>query len=153
MKVAIPKVKNNNRKTGFPPPPIPLEQSAYKDLQKDDYLTMKLWSIPNKSNSPVYKLNVPYYKDRTPEEWLKFLINLNKIIIGQDLSTGTTQFAMARRFLMGNTLAQFNKKLEELKEEAIKDAAEGTTISTSSIETPDNLKKVSQGGHKDCVAS
>ena len=42
MKVAIPKVKNNNRKTGFPPPPIPLEQSAYKDLQKDDYLTMKL---------------------------------------------------------------------------------------------------------------
>ena len=64
-----------------------------------------------------------------------------KIIVGQDLTTGVTQFAMARRFLMGDTLAQFNKKLEELKEEAIKDAAEGTTISTSSIETPDNLKK------------
>ena len=141
MKVAIPKIKNNKRKTGFPPPPIPLERSAYKDLQKDDYLTMKLRSIPNKSNSPVYELNVPYYKDGTPEEWLKFLVNLKKIIIGQDLTTGVTQFAMARRFLMGDTLAQFNKKSEELKEEAIKDAAEGTTISTSSIETPDNLKK------------
>ena len=79
MKVAIPKVKKTKRKTGFLPLPIPLEQSAYKDLQKDNYLTMKLWSIPTKSNSPVYELNVPYYKDRTPEEWLKFLLNLKKL--------------------------------------------------------------------------
>ena len=66
------KVSNNNHKTGFLPPPIPLERPKAKTLQKDEYLVMKLQSIPNKSTSLVYELNVSYFKDGMPEEWLKF---------------------------------------------------------------------------------
>ena len=140
MKVSVPKKTNNNdRKSGFLPPPIPLERPTNKVLQKDEYLVMKLRSVPNKSNSPVYELNVPYFKDGTPEEWMKFLINFKKIIIGQDLSTGPTQFAMARRLLMGETLTEFNKKVEELKVEATEAADEGVAITDRTVETIDNL--------------
>ena len=110
-------------------------------MQKDDYLTMKLQLIPNKLTSPVYELNVPYFKnDGTPEEWLKFLRNFKKIIIGQDLNTGATQFAMARRLLLGETLSQFNKKASEILSEAVKDAEEGSVITKSDVETVPNLQ-------------
>ena len=141
MKVVPNKKNNTDRKSGFLPPPIPLERAETKTLQKDDYLTMKLRSIPNKSTSPVYELNVPYFKaDGTPEEWLKFLRNFKKVIVGQDLTTGVTQFAMARRLLMGETLAQFNKKAKDLLEEAVKDAAEGDVITEADVETVANLQ-------------
>ena len=104
------KVSNKDCKTGFLPPPIPLKRPVIRTLQKDKYLVMKLWSIPNKSTSPVYELNVPYFKDSTLEEWLKFLENFNKVLVGQDLTMGATQFAMAWRLLMGDTLSQFEKK-------------------------------------------
>ena len=48
---------------------------------------MKLHSIPGKDNSPIYKLNVLYFKDLMPKEWLKFLINFKKVIVGQALNT------------------------------------------------------------------
>ena len=136
MKVLVPKkTSNNNCKLGFLPPPIPLERPTNKTLQKDEYLVMKLQSIPNKSTSPVYKLNVLYFKDGTLEEWMKFLANFTKIVIGQDLSTGATQFAMACRLLMDETLAEFNKKAEEIKVKATNAAKEGVAIMDSIIET------------------
>ena len=102
MKVVPTKTSTSDCKTGFLPLPIPLQQALPKTLQKDDYLTMKLRSIPKKASSPVYKLNVPYFKNNgTPKEWLKFLQNFKKIIIGQDLTTGAMQFAMAWCLLIG----------------------------------------------------
>ena len=134
------KVSNNDRKTGFLPPPIPLERAEAKKLQKDDYLVMKLRSIPNKATSPVYELNIPYFKDGTSEEWFKFLENFKKVLVGQDLNTGATQFAMARRLLTGDTLSQFDKKFKELKTEAVTAAEEGTAVTDSDIETAPNLR-------------
>ena len=134
------KVSSADRKSGFLPPPIPLERPEVKKLQKDEYLVMKLRSIPNKSTSPVYELNVPYFKDGTPEEWLKFLENFRKVLVGQDLTTGVTQFAMARRLLLGDTLAQFEKKIKEVKNAAVAAAEEGTAITNADVETIDNLK-------------
>ena len=128
------------RKHGFLPPPIPLDCAVTKDLNKDDYLTMKLQLIPNKTTSPIYKLNVPYFKDSTPEEWLKFLSNLQKVIVGQNLETGPTQFAMTHWLLVGDILSQFNKRATKLKEEAQAAAAEGTTINDIDIEIQTNLQ-------------
>ena len=112
---------------------------------------MKLRSDPKKSSSPIYKLNVPYFKSGTVKEWMKFLNNLEKVIIGQDLSTGPTQFSMSRRLLSGDTLAQFNNKALALKNEEImqraknkKEGEEVTPVSTEDIETHANLKKCLQ---------
>ena len=74
INAAIGKKSTSERKHGFLPPPIPLDRSITKTLNKDDYLTMKLQLIPNKSTSPVYKLNVPYFKDGTPKELISPLL-------------------------------------------------------------------------------
>ena len=69
------------------------------------------------------------------------LINFKKVIVGQGLNTGPTQFAMARRFLMGDTLSQFNQKANELKEKAVLEAAENTTVTNAMIEMVANLEE------------
>ena len=147
----VPKKTTNDQHSGFLPPPIPLERPALKILQKDKYLVMKLQSDPKKATSPIYKLNVPYFKNGTVEEWMKFLDNLEKVIIRQDLSTGPTQFSMSRRLLSGDTLAQFNNKALALKNketiQQAKNKKEGEDIVTGTmedIETHDNLKKCLQ---------
>ena len=64
---------------------------------------MKLQSDPKKSSSPIYKLNVPYFKNGIAKEWMKFLDNFEKIIIRQDISTGPMQVLMARQSFSSST--------------------------------------------------
>ena len=112
---------------------------------------MKLQSNPKKSSSPIYELNVPYFKNGTVKEWMKFLDNLEKVIIRQDLSTGPTQFSMARQLLSGDMLAQFNNKALAIKNketvQRAKNKKEGedvVPVNTEDIETHANLKKCLQ---------
>ena len=48
MKVNVPR-KNNKSNNGFAPPPIPLERPSFKELEKDQYLALKLKSDPNRA--------------------------------------------------------------------------------------------------------
>ena len=115
MKVTVPRRNNNNNTNhGFAPPPIPLEKPEVKELEKDQYLALKLKSIPNRANSAEYTLNVPYFQSGTPEEWLKFLQNLERVFVGQNLTTGPNKFSMARRLLAGDSLSHFDRKAETL---------------------------------------
>ncbi len=118
MKVTIPK-KTGERPNGFSNAPISLERPTVAEVTKDSYLKMKLRSTPTDADSPTYELEICYFKSGTPEEWLKFKKNLNRVIIGQNLTTGPTQYAMARRLLLGNCLAVFNNKAEELQNETV----------------------------------
>ena len=68
MKISPTIPKKNNGKSGFIPPPIPLERPEPKILEKGTYLAMKLRSIPDNDESPVYELQIPYFKTGTPEE-------------------------------------------------------------------------------------
>ena len=100
MKVTIPKCSKKNP-PGFVPPPIPLERPEPKELEKDDYVTLKLKTVPRSSTSAEYSLNMLYFCNGTPEEWLKFLTNLKRVFNGQNLTTGPHKFSMARRLLVG----------------------------------------------------
>ena len=60
MKVAVPKRSKKNP-PGFVPPPIPLERPESKELEKDDYVALKLKTVPRSSTSAEYSLNVPYF--------------------------------------------------------------------------------------------
>ena len=67
MKVNFPR-KNSKNNNGFAPPPIPLERPAVKELEKDQYLALKLKSVPGRATSGEYTLNVPYFQSGTAEE-------------------------------------------------------------------------------------
>ena len=85
-----------------------------KELAKDQYLALKLKSVPGQATSAEYTLNVPYFQSGTPEEWLKFLQNLDRVFVGQNLTTGPNKFSMARRLLAGDSLSHFDRKAETL---------------------------------------
>ena len=81
MKVNVPR-KSNKNSNGFAPPLIPLERPASKEMEKDQYLALKLKSVPGRQSSGEYTLNVSYFQSGTAEEWLKFLQNLEKVFLG-----------------------------------------------------------------------
>ena len=76
------KTANRDWKAGLLPPPILLQRTEPAALRKDDYLTMKLRLLLTKEKSPTYNLVVPYFSKGTPEEWLKFLKNIDRVFVG-----------------------------------------------------------------------
>ena len=108
--------------SGFLAPPIPLEVSKEKvKLNKDEYLAMKLRSVPSDEKSPVYELAVPYFDTGTTKEWFKFEKSLKIVFIGQGLTTGPTQYAMTCQLLTGESLVKFNRQAAEFSSETTAD--------------------------------
>ena len=95
-------------------PPIPLERPSKKELQKTDYQTYKLRSTPTQNNSPTYELIVPYFATGTCEEFLVFQKNVNKVIVGQNVTTAANKFALVRGLLQGDSLTTFNNMATSL---------------------------------------
>ena len=76
-------------------------------------MALKLQSNPGAAESPTYEISIPYFGSGTPEQWLKFQRDLNRVIIGQNITTGPPKYAMARRLLEGDALAKFNERAVE----------------------------------------
>lgn len=103
----------NTGKKPFVPPPIPLARPAIKELKKQEYLTMKLRSDPADANSQTYDLTIQFFRTGAPEEWLLFQRDLNRVLTGQNITTGPQKFTMIRRLITGDTLAVFNNAAQE----------------------------------------
>lgn len=103
---------NDNRK-GRISPPIPLDRVEGRSLVKGEYLAYKLRNDPADDSSPTYELAVPYFSSGTCEEWLKFRANVDKVLLGQHVTTGPAKFLVARRLLTGDALSVFNAALAQ----------------------------------------
>ena len=64
----------------------PLEKEEIKAVKSSEMLKMKLKSIPDSDTSPTYDLNVPFFSQGTPEEWIMFVKNLERVFLGQNLA-------------------------------------------------------------------
>eukprot|EP00957_Ditylum_brightwellii_P074986 5698642-Ditylum_brightwellii.AAC.1 len=51
---------------------IPFPRPELRNLEKGQYHTYKLRTTPVDATLPVYELSVPFFDERTPEEWIKF---------------------------------------------------------------------------------
>ena len=69
---------------------------------------IKCRTNPTNASSTTYKIGMSYFKDGTPEEWLLYKHHLTRCLDGQGATAGSSKFALARRLLMGCTLADFN---------------------------------------------
>ena len=105
-------------------PPIPLERTEAKKVPKTTYVTFKLRSTPTDSDSPEYDFSMQYFRTGTTEELLLCLKNIRKVIVGMNVTTGPTQYAMVRRILQGDALSAFDR-----------------AAVTNGNETVENLKK------------
>jgi len=66
------------------------------------------------AESAIYKVYVPPFDRGTPEEWLKFYKTLERIIDGNGLTTGPSQYNLARALLTGDALKHFNNRAQAL---------------------------------------
>jgi len=90
-------------------PPIGLARPEIRELEHGEYQRYKLRNVPEDESSPTYELSVPYFGTGTPEEWLKFRKNLEKVVVGQNVTTGPGRYTVARRLLEGDALASFDQ--------------------------------------------
>lgn len=90
------------------PPPIPLARPTPSELKKGSYVAVTLRSVPTDDNSQTYELNIGIFRSGSPEQFLEFRRDLLKAIAGQNITTGPSKFAMARRLLAGDALSVFN---------------------------------------------
>ena len=100
--------RKNVRATIMQVPPIPYKRKEKKKLAQDERLTLKLRTDPANQDSQEYELTVAIFSSGTPEEWLVFLKNLNKTMVGMNITNGPAKYTMARRLMEGEALANFN---------------------------------------------
>ena len=102
MKVAMP----HERRVPMEPP-IPLDRPVKRELEKGDYLVYKLRNDPADPASGGYDLTIPYFRDGTPEQFLRFRKNLLKVFAGQNVTDGPGMFTIGRRLMDGDALSEF----------------------------------------------
>ena len=95
-------------------PAIALSRPEKKVLTKGQYVEYKCFSSPGDTDSPAYNIQIPYFGSGTPEEWLMFLDNLDKALVGQHITDGPGRYEFTERLLQEDTLATFRLKTLEV---------------------------------------
>ena len=90
------------------PPPILILEAQEEAKKQDDYAKLKLRTHPDNPNSDTYELHIAYFEQGTPEKWLKFKKNYERIQAGLKLTAGPQNFLMVRTLLRGDALRIFN---------------------------------------------
>ena len=100
-------------------PSIPLTRPEESKVKPEDMLKFKLLSNPTDKDGPTYEMQVKIFKSGTPEEYIKTLIALKKVLKGQNITTGQAQYAMARRLFNGEALTSFNNASAKVGTETV----------------------------------
>ena len=87
---------------------VPLIREVEKEIPKDKRIVIKLRSTPTDANSQLYEVVTRAFDHGTPEEWIRHLKMIRRILVGQNITTGPDSFRMTRRLLEGKALADFN---------------------------------------------
>ena len=100
------------------PPPILFKRSLWnKEAEDAESTAFKLRSNPTDKDSQVYELKARSFAHGTPEQFILWKRDLNKVIKGQNVTRPTDKFEMARRVLHGDALAVFDKEALTLIQE------------------------------------
>jgi hypothetical protein len=89
-------------------PPIPLIPVEETTGKTEESMKFKLLSVTGKKDLPTYEVTVNIFKTGTPEEYIKALIALEQVCIGQNLKDAKEKYSMARCVFKGEALTAFN---------------------------------------------
>jgi hypothetical protein len=94
------------------------EDSTSKNNLYQDSICHEVKYDPTDKKSEPYKKYVKPFSHGTPEQWLKFMEDLNIVICGNGLKkNGSAHFNLTRSSLKGEALCIFNDKAAEQEEE------------------------------------
>ena len=105
----------------LPEPPIGLYYRQRRTPEIDEGFKLKLKSNPGDPNSSDYTFFIRYLKpnDSDPEYYADWVIDLKKVIQGQNLMAGPPRYRLVRDLLQGRHLFDFNTFATELGAETI----------------------------------
>ena len=99
-------------------PPVLLKYEEEDVPAKNEFVKVAILSDPTYADSEKNYIKFRYFKQGTPEKWLKAQEDLEKIFEGQNVSTPAGKSSLVRgQFLKGDALRVF-----ELKARSIVDA-------------------------------
>ena len=110
MKPQLPKCDWKNR---GPTPPICYKTNTTivkTPTDKSDSLKVNIKTELGERDSKTVAIYVPLFRTGSPDAHFKFVMIIHKIIQGQDLSTGSQKFGMARNLVVGEALRVFEQK-------------------------------------------
>jgi hypothetical protein len=82
------------------PPPIRFKRSLWNnDAEDAESTAFKLRSNPTDKDSQLYELGARSFTDGTPEQFIHWKRDLDKVIKGQNVTRPTDMYEMARRVL------------------------------------------------------
>ena len=82
-------------------PPIPFltDKEADKPKQKGSFVKLELRFDPTNHKSKTYSFNMPVFHRGSPEEWIAWRTELDRIAAAIPLETMTMKFAMVKSLL------------------------------------------------------
>ena len=99
--------------------PIPLERPEEGKSKSTETMKFKLLSNPSDADGPTYEMVVKQFRTGTPEDYIKTIIAINRVLKGQNINTGPDQYSMVHRILLGETLTAFNNAATQVGNETI----------------------------------
>eukprot|EP00957_Ditylum_brightwellii_P025657 1939882-Ditylum_brightwellii.AAC.1 len=63
---------------------IALTRPTLRNLERGQFHTYKLCTTLANTDSPTYKLSIPFFDEGTPKEWIKFQRGLQAVLKGQN---------------------------------------------------------------------
>ena len=96
------------RRLEHKPPPVPLREVELPKPAKDEFVKVAILSNPDDPDSEKNYINVRYFKDGSPEDWIHLQENLVTMFAGQGVGTWQGKFTIARQHLQGDALRVFN---------------------------------------------
>lgn len=94
-------------------PVIPLIKPERKKLKKSDFETVDLLTDPTDVDSLRRKVEVPYLRSGTPLDFVEFRKNVEKVIAGQNATTGPQKFRILKSLVQGEAESKLNSILAE----------------------------------------
>jgi len=92
---------------------IKLFRPKAKELKKGEYISPRCFTEPGNPDSPSYTIQVPYFGDGLPEEYLTWRDLLRKALEGQNITDGPGMFNHTENVMFGDALAFFKRKTLE----------------------------------------
>eukprot|EP00957_Ditylum_brightwellii_P211415 15366142-Ditylum_brightwellii.AAC.1 len=80
-----------------------------RQLKCGQFHMYKLRTTLADTNSPIYKLSIPFFDEGLPKEWIKFWCGLQAVLKGQNVTQGPPSYAVAKTLLKGNVKTVFEQ--------------------------------------------
>eukprot|EP00957_Ditylum_brightwellii_P148914 11337840-Ditylum_brightwellii.AAC.1 len=70
-----------------------------RQLEHGQFHMYRLCTTPAEANSPTYKLSIPFFDERAPEDLIKFQRGLQAVLKGQNMTQGPQVTQLQRPYL------------------------------------------------------